>query len=1469
MKQLQSGQKPEATDASPNRSIGVMHELLRTKALNALPLESENHSLDERPSMQFAKDILLHQIDGNIALLRGSQCMCTVSLPSPYRELPLPSRCNLQLKRQAGQRFSVAVPNLNLKPQRCVLRAQPASRPVRDVTQLLGKSLGMDEMHAFEQFRFEQCKSVVSQGLDGELEALGEAIDGFVGRHPPSSDKFPGTASKYRDETEWDDWDTLLTSELHRRSYSYQALMEVEIGVDDTKLKHGDCIDNTWNLRIEKQQRAKAVLAALHAYFEDCKLDLSRWWLLGRIGRLAVPLAASLGAEDYIEHYLRSGIEMESSMLSSLPKVMSPAEEPADIHKALEARLHQNQIEHAPTLALELQESQVDCLRRSRILLQCFEALGRANEHLQQRAKAVLDALTRGGMLLRELDTFPPGLFAPIQGALALLASNPPPHLPLHSYRLLRRWDLIDHPICSQLPHERPLFAREQERRRNERAHDMRRQHKFRRQGSPVATAKGDGMEHMLASVGRLRFNDMRLLEVKRLLTSSQVFTIRPGVSVDGQSTDETQLQQQQLWLNALRVTALPVGRGAFTAFTYRPSLTEPVDVPQLTLQGRLPEQNNANVNLDFNHAGAGNNFSVWPSFHNGVASGLRVAAAKEHLERTSVVFNKPQEPSHVHAGTLLALGLTGKLAALAPPDVYGYLKQEHDATTAALLVGLCATKRATQDQSVSKVCFLHLPAKHPPSYPDLEVPSIVQSAALFAVGLLYQGSSHRLMCEILLSEVTARPSSQPPPDAGSDHEEHMLSAGLALGLVTLGFGRQTAGLEDLGLEETLTTYIHGGQEPKNAPSAGLFSPSTENQVHRSISSNCRRWADAGHLGGQNGLVIESTMINTDVASSGATLALGLMFLKTNEGGVASRIKIPDTHYDLARVRPDFAMLRSLARGLVMWDSIQPSNEWLQSTVPSLIRGYLFQNDSRASSSIGDADVEAMVQADAYIRAGSCLAIGFRFAGTAHRRAATTLREAAENFLHVKHRGTMRIDKSALETCADACALALALVMAGTGDLDTLRLLRRMHNRLEQIGRGGLTYGQHMAIGMAIGFLFLGGGAYSFRNDRSAVAALLPAVFPKFPHKTKDHKQHLQILRHTYVLAIEHRQLTIVDATTGSELPSNVEVEVTPCDANANEVGTHVLQTPCLLPPKDGIVRLKAEGAMHLSLTLEGDRLTEALSAGRILVKKVELPSPRPRISPADRRGDSSNVVLHKSSDESLNAADDDAADLGRAEAPSVGSSCLGSGLDELHDLVSQCNGGQWAEGIFAALQSCASSGKPELAQLHLNLLTASDDCLALLDTPSRGMRTCQAIMQALQLRMVTLARKVPGVSELCEHAQLQPWLVEAPALRLEERVEQVVPSAELRSFVYANGRCVGESAQRAASLLAFQMAPPFTKIRAALEEVHGDTSTSAFADGNREQSISALAKALMLRSPSCSADQAVAIANALHDEQS
>ncbi len=107
------------------------------------------------------------------------------------------------------------------------------------------------------------------------------------------------------------------------------------------------------------------------------------------------------------------------------------------------------------------------------------------------------------------------------------------------------------------------------------------------------------------------------------------------------------------------------------------------------------------------------------------------------------------------------------------------------------------------------------------------------QAAALLGVGLLYERTCHRHMAEVMLGEMGCGGLAPPDPQHGgggapgaapsglgprgrgggaggagwgvaSDREGHALAAGFALGFITLGMGRQAAGLHDLGLEARL-----------------------------------------------------------------------------------------------------------------------------------------------------------------------------------------------------------------------------------------------------------------------------------------------------------------------------------------------------------------------------------------------------------------------------------------------------------------------------------------------------------------------------------------------------------------------------------------------------------------------------------------------------------------------------------------
>lgn len=84
--------------------------------------------------------------------------------------------------------------------------------------------------------------------------------------------------------------------------------------------------------------------------------------------------------------------------------------------------------------------------------------------------------------------------------------------------------------------------------------------------------------------------------------------------------------------------------------------------------------------------------------------------------------------------------------------------------------------------------------------------------------------------------------------------------------------------------------------------------------------------------------VREGDTVNIDVTAPGATFALGLMFIRTGNKSVASWMDPPDTHAVLDHVRPDLLLLRVIARGLILWDDIKPTKEWLRSQFPKWLQ---------------------------------------------------------------------------------------------------------------------------------------------------------------------------------------------------------------------------------------------------------------------------------------------------------------------------------------------------------------------------------------------------------------------------------------------------------------------------------------------------------------------------------------------------
>ena len=402
-----------------------------------------------------------------------------------------------------------------------------------------------------------------------------------------------------------------------------------------------------------------------------------------------------------------------------------------------------------------------------------------------------------------------------------------------------------------------------------------------------------DGLVPLEVSSAMLFPEDNRIREAGRLLRSSRPCFLSVSRSVEVSDHDYERLKQNKLLLLCRRSLALPVGRGMVTIGTFQPVAAEPLPVPDLCLSGRIPP---ANTNLALDLSECQSDFKIWPEFHNGVAAGLRLPLGGDieesitKITRTWIVYNRPttapenqpqnqgnQTPpppkinSHAHGGLLLALGLRGHLSELEMTDLFDYLTQGQVTLTCGVLLGMAANKRGTCDISVSKMLCLHLPSLIPQHFSAIDVASPVQTAAVAGAGLLFQGSSHRMMTEFLLNEIGRRPES----DVALDREAYTLSCGIALGMVNLCKGErihdgQGSGLSDLRIGERLYRYIVGGTD--------------EEEARRMREANDRLNLPPNSSTGDNercSCVFEGNSINIDVTAAGATLALGLIFMKT------------------------------------------------------------------------------------------------------------------------------------------------------------------------------------------------------------------------------------------------------------------------------------------------------------------------------------------------------------------------------------------------------------------------------------------------------------------------------------------------------------------------------------------------------------------------------------------------------------
>jgi len=200
------------------------------------------------------------------------------------------------------------------------------------------------------------------------------------------------------------------------------------------------------------------------------------------------------------------------------------------------------------------------------------------------------------------------------------------------------------------------------------------------------------------------------------------------------------------------------------------------------------------------------------------------------------------------------------------------------------------------------------------------------------------------------------------------------------------------------------------------------------------------------------------------------------------------------------------------------------------------------------------------------------MSIGLKFAGTCNNEAYETLLFWAKYFTDLND------TKLSTENCLCVILISLAMVMAGSGDLEVLRLCRYLRSRVGA-AFSHVMYGSQMAISMSLSLLFIGGGRYTLKTDALSIALMLCAFYPHFPVDSNDNRFHLQAFRHLYVLASESRLLLSKDVDTNEFCYVPLEITLKACEHH--EAFVYQQMAPCILPEINRIEELKILGPRY------------------------------------------------------------------------------------------------------------------------------------------------------------------------------------------------------------------------------------------------------------------------------------------------
>ncbi|PNH71746.1 hypothetical protein VD0001_g5820 [Verticillium dahliae] len=455
----------------------------------------------------------------------------------------------------------------------------------------------------------------------------------------------------------------------------------------------------------------------------------------------------------------------------------------------------------------------------------------------------------------------------------------------------------------------------------------------------------GEGTERQ-AVIRALFKEDRRLNEAQDLLSTHRPRIVRLESEPGWTESQYLEKQKELVSRVATGTLAIPAGRALLYYGLRYPLLTQKFHIGGFNLNCIVRP---TNVTVGVDRSQFTEEKVCWGFFHQGVAAGLAISSQAKGIDTSWILYNKPgQDLNNRHAGFLLALGLNGHLKDVAKWVAFKYLTPKHTMTSIGLLLGLAASYLGTMDSLITRLLSVHVTRMLPRGAAELNISPLTQTTGIMGIGLLYCGSQHRRMSEIMMSEIEHVGEDESPEPLRS--ECYRLAAGFSLGFINLGKGKDLKGLHDMRLTEKLIGIATANKK------------------------------------------VEMVQI-LDRAAAGAVMALALIFMKSEDHIVARKIDVPESVVQFDYIRPDILLLRTVAKNLILWSQIEPSFEWIAQSLPTPFR---FRHRLTGTIVLRSTDLPFFS-----ILAGLCFSLALRFAGSGSLKARDILIHYLDQFMRI------------------------------------------------------------------------------------------------------------------------------------------------------------------------------------------------------------------------------------------------------------------------------------------------------------------------------------------------------------------------------------------------------------------------------------------------------------------------------------